>query len=155
MLSPATSPSAAPCTHADDALTCPSQTEMLLTFTTLRDVCSNRSLSKEGENVPKLLANVAERVSATSVIHIVPRDGAETGVGLAHLVGRLRPRISLLFGMARGDADCCVLVLLAVAIAVSCADFAQTASIGFSNKSRPTKQKERLVPPALITSWSL
>src|SRR5260221_8572267 len=73
VLTPVTSsPSATPCT-------CPSQTEMLLTFTTLRDVCSNRSLSKERENVPKLFVNVAKRVSATSAIHIVPRHGGCLG----------------------------------------------------------------------------
>lgn len=98
---------ATPRTRVDNALTsCRPHTETLLTFTTLRGVCSNWLLSKGGENVPMLFVNVAKRVSATSLIHIYPEM-----VVLAHLVGHLRPRISL-FRNDRGDAVCCAPVLL-------------------------------------------
>ena len=97
---------ATPRTRVDSALRCRPQTEMLLTFTTLPDVCSNWPLSEGREYVPKLFVNVAKRVSATSGIHICPEM-----VVLAHLVGHLRPRISL-FRNGRGDAVCCAPVLL-------------------------------------------
>jgi len=99
---------ATPRTRVDNALTsCRPQTETLLTFTTLRGVCSDWSLSKARGNVPMLFVNVAKPVSAISMIHICP----EEIVVLAHLVGHLRPRISL-FRNGRGDAVCCTPVLL-------------------------------------------